>query len=179
MASNAAGHAFRDTLLTLLPPGSEEMVRETVGGGPESRELQRTLLLASRAVEWANAALARTYDGPNQLDGFGDLHSPERANDLEARVSSERAMRAGDVRAAGLISALFELTKGVRSLDDVGSPATNASAMRAVGEAAAHVLAESSQALARGEVKADDVAVEQADRVLLDLVALGGWTTQR
>jgi len=171
MASVPA-QAFHDEVASSLTALSAEMLDDARGGGLDSREMNRSLMLADRAArEWAASAIASERPGaPNRLEQLDQLGKPEDAHHaLDPAARSERAAATSTTQ-RDVARAVEDLAAAVQELDTEASAVGNAPAFRAVGKAAADVLVKSAAVL--GD---EQFIVEQANAAMADLVALAGW----
>lgn len=167
--------AFRDRIAAALSPDAARTLDQARGSGPEFREMHRALMLADRAARaWAPSAIASARAAtPNRFQQLGQLGKPEDSyHDLQPAARAEANAATSDEEHE-LALAVEHLANVVPKLDTEDTLDGNTPAMREAGEAAADVLVESA-ALLGGEV----FIVEQANRMLGDLVALAGWTNQ-
>lgn len=168
-------HAFHDRVAASLSADSAGMLDNARGGGREFCEMHRALMLADRAArDWAGSAIASTRPGaPNRFEQLGQLGKPEDSyHDLEPAARAE-AKAASSQEEYDLACAVQHLANVVPKLDTEATPAQNTPALREVGEATADVLVNSAVLLG-----GEGFIVEQANRMLGDLVALSGWTNQ-
>jgi hypothetical protein len=170
-----AAQAFRDRIAAALSPNAAQTLDQARGSGPEFRDMHRALMLADRAArDWAASAIASARAGsPNRFQRLGELGKPEDSyHELEGAARAEaNAATSNDEHELAL--AVQHLANVVPKLDTEDTLDGNTPAMREAGEAAADVLIKSA-VLSGGEA----FIVEQANRMLRDLVALAGWTNQ-
>jgi hypothetical protein len=173
--SSVVNSAFHSAVVAGLPKGSEQLMRDQIGGGPEERELQRALMLADRAArDWLGAGIAVIRPGaPNRLEELSQLGKPEDGYfELEPAGRAERKASTGtDDRQLAVLAE--ELGRDLADLDTEATVAVNKEALEAVAEKAAESLLE-----AADQLGGDDFVIEKANEMLADLIALRGWENQ-
>jgi hypothetical protein len=129
------------------------------------------LLLADRAKDWLGMILASKEPGtPNRLETFGRLSKPEMGSmDLD-HIGRELRHRSNPDWKVDVGSMVVVLAEATSDLDTESSNAQNADAFREVAGVSAQAL------LKLGEVRENaEIVIDQANAVLVDLVALNGW----
>jgi hypothetical protein len=167
--------AFCVRLKEQLSEDQRSLVEAARGSASERREINRALMLGDRAVrEWAGTAIAHGRPGaPNRFEELRPVSKPEDAyHDVEPAARAEHDAAASPEERA-VAEAVVELAQALRDVDTESDVAGNRAAFELVGAAAAEVLARSAELLG-----GEEFAVEQGNRVLRDLVDLGGWTNQ-
>jgi hypothetical protein len=160
--------AFHDAVARHLTDDRDMMLDSARGGGPESRELERTCLLARFAIDWAAVAVAKSREGSN---GFDQLRadSPECGGAIEAAAMAEARNPTNDPATQDICLAAASLGGTLKSVDEVAPLSRNSPAFRCVSEDAATIL------VALGALRDDpDWICVEANKVLLRLVNPSG-----
>jgi len=173
--SSIVASAFRDHVVSGLPPDQAALLDNARGGGPEYREMNRALLLADRAIrEWAAGAISAQRPGdPNRFELLNRLGRPEDYG-FDARPAADAELAAAQTpEQRDVARAVQVLADAVPELDTEASLPMNTPALRATGEAGADVLVSAAATLG-----GDDFIVARTNQTLADLVAVSGWQNQ-
>ena len=152
-----------------------------VGGGRAFREMHRALMLADRAArEWAGAAIAHIRpQAPNRLESLPVLGKPEDGYFVLQPAAEQERKAARQQRDEELAQLAYEIGEAMAALDTESTNEDNRAAYEEVArKAAACRLLAAGVLTANSTLHPADFVVEHANRMLLDLIALRGWTNQ-
>lgn len=165
--------AFRSELAADLTADEDAIVTAAFGGGPKEREVERSIMLADRAVRrWAAGAVAEIDPAPeNRLEVLEQLGKPEDGHhaDGAARLIAEAHP---DERARAVARAARDVALSLPDIDDLASNESNRQAFEVVARAAARCLLTAADIHGRGWLLAE------ADKAVREVAVLKGWTSQ-